>query len=634
MNPFEQRATEYLRDDEAFLAIVTPEPLNTHFRKPAEDDRLYKNLAIMFGTPGSGKTTLARLFQFSTLTTLLGNGDAPSGRPLLDAMIGCQATDGIDPLVLGARIPLESEYREIWEFPYEDDLKSGLMRSLLQARTVLIWLRSLENAGYDLDQITVQSQPSAAAALEAIGGAGGQGLMARARAVEAAIYLISAALIPPTIEQMQEAALLPYHPFDVIETIEVAGTRRKLSLKPLAIFDDAHSLHRNQFAAMRDWLAQREIRVARWILTRLDSLVPSDLIQLAREHSGESPAREILSIPMQGVLKRGDERKRFAKIANDMTSRYLAQMNVFSTRQIRSLKDMVTTEPPTLSEAKTNELEHAVQVAQDQSQVTQQRRSMLESQVDDYLDRRPGPHIPAQDLRLAMTKILIHRYAKRTPQMGLFGENDIDPEPARPMVVDSGLVDAARVFLMRKYDRPYYYGMRTLSEAASENAELLLQFSAELVERLETLCIRRKPPSLTPATQHKLIMDRAQKIIAEWNFPTCIEVRRLCSNIAEQCAEKTDEANASLNGGATGIGIPMSSFDTISNAYPALAQTLKFGIAYNAFSILPNRSVKGKNWLILDLSGPYRVASKFTLRHGNFLERTLDELVTMYEGRH
>lgn len=633
MNPFEQRATEYLRDDEAFLAIISPEPLNTHFRKPAEDDRLYKNLAIMFGTPGSGKTTLARLFQFSTLTTLLSNGDAPSGRPLLDAMIGCHATDGIVPLVLGARIPLESEYREIWEFPYTDELKSGLMTSLLQARTVLIWLRSLENAGYDLNQITIQSQPGAAAALEAIGGEGGEGLMARARAVEAAIYRISAALIPPTIDQMQEAALLPYHPFDVIETIDVSGPQRNLSLKPLAIFDDAHSLHPHQFAAMRDWLAQREIRIARWILTRLDSLVPSDLIQLAREHSGESPAREILSIPMQGVVTRGEERKRFAKIANDMTRRYLAQMNVFSTRHIRSLQDMVTTEPPTLSAKKTRELEQAVQVAQEQNKVTPQRRATLERQIDDYFNKRHGQHILEQDLRLAMTKILIHRYAKRTPQMGLFGENEIDPEPARPMVVDSGLVDAARVFLMRKYDRPYYYGMQTLSQAASENAELLLQFSAELVSRLETLCIRRKPPSLTPATQHKLIMDRAQKIIAEWNFPTCLEVKRLCSNIAAQCAEKTDEPNASLNGGATGIGIPMSSFDTISEEYPALAQTLKFGIAYNAFSILPNRSVKGKNWLILDLSGPYRVASKFTLRHGNFLERTLVDLVSMHEGR-
>ncbi len=38
-NPFEKRATEYLRDDEAFLAVVTPEPLATFFKsQPRKDD--------------------------------------------------------------------------------------------------------------------------------------------------------------------------------------------------------------------------------------------------------------------------------------------------------------------------------------------------------------------------------------------------------------------------------------------------------------------------------------------------------------------------------------------------------------------------------------------------------------------
>ena len=58
-NPFEKRATEYLRDDEAFLAVVTPEPLATFFQKDAEEERLYDRLSVIIGAPGSGKTTLA-----------------------------------------------------------------------------------------------------------------------------------------------------------------------------------------------------------------------------------------------------------------------------------------------------------------------------------------------------------------------------------------------------------------------------------------------------------------------------------------------------------------------------------------------------------------------------------------------
>ena len=45
-NPFEKRATEYLRDDEAFLAVVTPEPLVTFLQTYAREERLYDRLAM------------------------------------------------------------------------------------------------------------------------------------------------------------------------------------------------------------------------------------------------------------------------------------------------------------------------------------------------------------------------------------------------------------------------------------------------------------------------------------------------------------------------------------------------------------------------------------------------------------
>ena len=142
-NPFEKRATEYLRDDEAFLAVVTPEPLSTFFQKPAEEGKLYDRLAVIIGTPGSGKTTLARLFQYPTLRTLLRNKSLATYKPLIDTLTACSAVDDDQPTVVGGRLPLEAEYRDFWEFPYSDDLKIGLMIALLQARSVLAWLRSI-----------------------------------------------------------------------------------------------------------------------------------------------------------------------------------------------------------------------------------------------------------------------------------------------------------------------------------------------------------------------------------------------------------------------------------------------------------------------------------------------------------
>src|SRR5688572_2989140 len=113
-NPFERRAAEYLRDDEAFLAVVTPAPLSTFFERKAKEGRLYEQLAVIIGTPGSGKTTLARLFQYSTIQTLLRNKDLDTYKSLLDTMTACGAIADDRPTVLGARIPLEAEYREFW----------------------------------------------------------------------------------------------------------------------------------------------------------------------------------------------------------------------------------------------------------------------------------------------------------------------------------------------------------------------------------------------------------------------------------------------------------------------------------------------------------------------------------------
>ena len=63
-NPFEKRATEYLRDDEAgFLSIVSPEPLRTYLEPYASQGQLYEKLVRIIGSPGSGKTTMATLVE-------------------------------------------------------------------------------------------------------------------------------------------------------------------------------------------------------------------------------------------------------------------------------------------------------------------------------------------------------------------------------------------------------------------------------------------------------------------------------------------------------------------------------------------------------------------------------------------
>lgn len=630
VNPFERRATEYLRDDESFLPVVTAAPLAHLFKRHAENGGLFDRLVLVIGTPGSGKTTHARLFQYTTLTTLLRNEGLQNQRSLIDTMSQCGAILDGAPIILGARIPLESEYRDFWEFPYPDDVKFHLMTALLQARTLLLWMRNLQSAGHKLTDIAIIPRSDASAALEAIGGGSATELMERARDVERAIYRISAALLPPALNDLGGVATAAYHPFDVIEAFQVGTGDAALQLRPLVIFDDAHTLHSEQFTAMKKWLLRREIRVGRWVQTRLDALKPVDVLRASNEASGEKPSRELIEIWMQTPADRREERKAFRKTARDMTNRYLSQMDMFSRRQILHLGDILATEEPTIPKSKLAELEKKVDAAQDAASVTPARRKAIEGEVTRYLDAAKA--VVGPEVQLAMTSILMHRYAKRTPQMGLFEGEQEDFEPSKPLVADSEILDGAKVHLMHLYDRPYYFGFDMLCDSASENAEQLLQLSAILVDQAETNCIRRKPATLTARDQHRLLRRRAEAMIKEWDYPFVPEVRRLCDGLAAQCIEKSLEPNASLGGGATAFGVPQEEFEQIPKADPRLARILQFGSAYNAFTLVPNKSVKNRLWCLIDLGGPYRLKSGLTLRYGNFVERSVDDVKSLLEG--
>ena len=627
-NPFEKRATEYLRDDEAFLAMVTPEPLVTFLEKPAKEERLYDRLAMIIGTPGSGKTTLARLFEFTTLRTLLRNRHLTGYRPLVDILTSCGAIRDEHPTLVGGRIPLEAEYREFWELPYPEKLRTRLMVQLLQARAVLVWLRHIQDTHVPLDQVEVVPRADAHAAVASVGGRAGLGLLNRARAVELAIYGISAALVPPDIDTIDREATAAYRPFDVIEAFRIPVGERTLKVRPLIMFDDAHSLHPDQFTALRCWLVQRELKIARWVLTRLDALPPGDVLlgpTAGSAESGLKPSREITVIPMQSGDGRASERRAFRKMAKDMAGRYLRQMETFNRRGLHRLGDLLSTTPQGISAAKLSQLAQHVDDLQRRYSISIERRDDLERQTTDYLAKNGDD---GHDVRLGILSVLFERYAKRIPQRSLFDDDIDDIEPTRPLTVAAGVADGARIHLLHKYDRPYYFGIDTLCDASSENAEQFLQLAAQLVSHSETQLIRRgNDPVLASDVQHKLLRERAARMIREWDFPQFDLVRRLANGIANQCLDKSLEGNASLDGGANGVGIPQDEFDSIRNTNPGLAQVIKFGVAYNVFALVPNHRTKNRNWCLIELGGVLLLHHGLTLKRGGFLERRVDDLV-------
>ena len=123
-NPFEKRATEFLRDDEAgFLSLVSPEPLRTYLGEEAKKGQLYEILIRIIGTPGSGKTTMATLLEAHMVASVLAEREKDDYKEIMLALEACGIVSKGEQVVAATRLPLEGEYRDFWELPYQETLR-------------------------------------------------------------------------------------------------------------------------------------------------------------------------------------------------------------------------------------------------------------------------------------------------------------------------------------------------------------------------------------------------------------------------------------------------------------------------------------------------------------------------------
>ena len=611
-NPFLRRATEFLRDDEAFLAIVSPEPVSFYLQRPGSNGALYDRLVQLRGTPGSGKTTLARLFEYPTLRTLLRNQSFTGHKDLFAALNACGAIRDEQPYVLGCRLPMESDYRDFWEFPYSNEVKTTLMASLLQARTVLGWFRHLRGAsGITPEQIQLVTRPESQAVLDTIGGTEGASVLRRAAEVENRIYKVMTALVAPPESSLLDEVGEVYKPFDHIDRIRVPITQGSETifrdLVPLAIFDDAHVLHPEQFRAFEHFLVRRELRIARWIIARFDVLLPEEALAAAvedrsdpTEYSGVTSGRDTEPILLQSSGRRRKQRERFRALAKDMATRYLRRMPLLNEKGLTVLGNLLSEEDVGLTPGRLRELDERVAATQKRLRIPTAQREVFDKQVQEYWrGKTPVP----RDIALGMIHVMMHRFGVRRGRASpsLFGDEGEEAEPSITVAANSSVYEAAVFHLFRDYDRPYYYGIDNLCDASSENAELFLRLSADLVEAVATQLARSKAPSLTPVMQHKLLRERGAWIMDKWDYPQESSVRRVVQCIADLCLKKSMEPNGAVI--ANAFGIPQAEFDTLAATTPETARTLQFAVAYNAVTLVPNHSCKNKEWCLLELGG-------------------------------
>lgn len=621
-NPFERRATEYLRDDEAFLAIVTPEPIRVHLARFGAEQSLYNQLVIIRGTPGSGKTTIARTFETNVVSTVLRHEEAH--RPIFAVLSECGAIRNGRPVLLAARIPLESDYREIWELPYSAETRHLLLTTLVQCRTVLAWRRQLERLGVSLDKVRLTEDAISPGARSAAGGSTFSALASNAGRVEEAVLRVIGALVPPPQEELGFIDADYYRPFETLSSLEVDFDSEGIfTLQPLFICDDANTLHPLQLAFLQRWLIKRELKVGRWLLTRLDALRPEEAFAIVHQEAnsselpGVTTSREVISVNLQS--ERREQKSFFRKMARDMANRYMRQMPMFATRKLDDFASLLSDRSSRLAPSKVDVLRNRTLSEAKRLHISGERYEAILRLIQDHDSDLPT------DEQLALLLILLHRYAHRVDQKMLFGEED--PEPSRPLKIDAGLQEAAKLYLLHAFDRAFFFGFNDLCDASSENAEQFLRLSAILVDVIATRLIRSQSATLNAEQQSVLLRERATEYMKAWSFPYYQQVRSLVNLIGGRCVAESLRPTAWLGSGANAFGVPQAEFDQVTSISADLSNVLKYGMAYNAFSLVPNYECQGKVWCLIELGGIPCLSYGLTLKRGGFIKSGLQNCV-------
>lgn len=639
-NPFKKRATEFIEDSASFVALTSPGPLKLFFE--GDSTVLFDRLVTVIGTPGSGKTTLARLMDIDTLFTLfkLLDSNAENAKNLKNALVGYDIIRDGKPVFLSYRLPSSSNLRDIWELPYSETTRTNLLRSFIQAKAVLGWLRRLEKAEVNIAEIRIIVKEGCETQAHLLNVVDTLDFRHRARSVEEEILRVITSLLPPREEELSEkVSNLRFDAFEVIESFSMPEISEqadsKLLLKPLLIIDDGHELHPNQFEDLTLWLKNRDMKIARWLMTRVDAISHEDFRKalVEAENNKTTPGTTLGRDHIFKIIQcERKDRKTFRNIAKDIAKQYIQQMPSFNRKGITTLSQCLSEDSIAISKPDLQNLQNLV------------NQLIAEMRLPEYQIKKIRDSIPSQlpsDLVLAVYRILLNREKKRSPQADIFGitgesiEEQMLIEPTETEADDdreisktkAGLIRGAEIQLLHEYGRPFFFTFERLADASSSNIEQFINLADALVDGLETKLLRGKTVRLDAREQHRFLTDRAIKTINDWDFPYSDATKKLIYFISEKCKARTMEANASLNDGANAFGIPQGEMDNLQSEFPMLASLLHFALAYNALTIKEYYECKNKTWCLFVLGGLPCIQYGLTLNQGGFCEGHLADLV-------
>jgi hypothetical protein len=623
-NAFKIRAADApIIETSQFLQLYCPLLLD----QLQHDDLFVPKLIVVRGSPGSGKSSLLRLFETDTLLALHGRKSQSSDQDLVERLSELGILSERGPKIIGIYIQCDSSLRDIANLSQEQGTLR-LFNTLLDTRIVVSFLRALRRlAASSCVQLAhdcvLEPLPS---------GDAPPVVFSEARSVDQMEQLC-------TIVERDFGTLLNSFPDDPLPTsiqpharvyslsylaLQMQRNPALSELMPVVMLDDVQELYPEQRIHLKDEFIRRAA-IPRWLAVRTHVFGLEELISL----EGADDGREYREIPLDEIFQ--ERPAVFGKFSTNVVHRRLQATESLQEVTASDFRDLLRSAdervPSDLaSKGLTGMIKRASELPIGHA-FAERLKQTLE------VAKHTLPTF-SELMDAEKSLVLLERQANR-------GQGSLFPGMEIPETTDAKTAEAARLFITQRLHGPYYFGFDTLTNVASGNVEQLLSTAAVIVDRMIYRAELDREQAISAKEQEEILKRCAEAYYGalEEKHRRGSAIRQFVDNLGIFCGEVTYRPNAPIAPGVNGFGLTRQeileavSNDKIGQDSITFREVLTNAVAGNVLSVrVTKQGQAGSEKIVFYLNRLLCAKFRLPLNYGGWQHLPVKLLIRMMQG--
>ncbi len=604
-NAFKIRAADSpIINTSQFLNLYSPNFLSNI----EKDDLFIPKLIIIRGNPGSGKSSLLRLFETDSLIRLHKRRNQMRDSGVLLHLQDLNIIDDTGPKCIGIYLQCDSSLQDISNLHANQGTTLHILNTFIDIRILKIFISSIKLLNENnIIHLPENCELSGLPANDAP-----PSIFSKSYSIHDLYSLCEriendfARLLNSFPGEPRPKSIAPHARIYIFKYLDqqVKQIPALSNILPIIMLDDIHILKEEQ----REHIIKEFIRrssVTRWIAVRNHIYSLEKMISL----QGGTEGRDFHDINLS-IDPRFSKPNIFRKFAFDITERRLRYTNFITDKTSEDIKRLLEYEIAKIHNDKVNTLLNNIK-----KQVNDNFYSRLLKLVD----------LTKEEIQFSklieVEHLLILNNRPKSNQEYLFPELDED----NIIKDDSKIDEAAKLFLTKKLKLPYYFNFNVLADVSSGNIEQFLSVTAKFIDKMIFKERLGKEPILTALEQEKILCEIAEKYYSniEKLYSRGFAIKQFISNLGLFCNLITYRRNAPYAPGINGFEIRKDDFNKLldqnNKDFTIFKEMLKSGVAGNVLNVRRTKQgIKGEEKIVFYINRLLCIKYRLPLNYGGW----------------